>query len=261
MTAASLLRLAGVEVAYQGVIQVLRGISLEVRAGSAVAILGANGAGKSTTLKAISGLLLSERGRVTAGTVELDGKSIQGLDPADMVKMGVAHVMEGRRLFGQLTVMENLRTGAFSRRDSAGVARDLERVMEYFPRLRERRGLKAGYLSGGEQQMVALGRAIMARPRLLLLDEPSMGLAPLVVKEIFEIIARLRESEGVSILLAEQNATRALALVDYGYVMENGHVVLEGSASQLRENDDIRNFYLGLGDVASRAPKPLGAPS
>lgn len=255
MTGETLLRLSDVEVAYRGVIQVLRGISLEVPAGSAVAILGANGAGKSTTLKAISNLLLSERGRVTHGTVEFQGKSIHGLDPAEVVKLGVAHVMEGRRLFPQLTVVENLRTGAFSRTDSAGVARDIDRVMEYFPCLRERRFLKAGYLSGGEQQMVALGRAIMARPKLLLLDEPSMGLAPLVVKEIFEIIKRLRESEGVSILLAEQNAIRALALVDYGYVLENGQVVLEGPAQELRQNDDIRRFYLGLGDVASHATR------
>ena len=253
MTDAPMLRLRDLEVAYRGVIQVLRGISLEVPRGSAVAILGANGAGKSTVLKSISNLLLAERGRVTHGAVELEGKPIHGLDPADVVKLGVAHVMEGRRLFPQLTVVENLRTGAFSRSDAAGVTADIERVMEYFPALKERRGVKAGYLSGGEQQMVALGRAIMARPRLLLLDEPSMGLAPMVVKEIFEIIRRLREAEGVSILLAEQNAARALALVDYGYVLENGHVVLEGPAHELKQNDDIRRFYLGLGDVAIHA--------
>ena len=241
-----LLRLEGVEVAYNGVIRALRGVSLEVAVGSAVAILGANGAGKSTTLKAISNLLLVERGRVTSGHVLLRGRPIEGLDPADVVEMGVAHVMEGRRLFSQLTVMENLRTGAFTRKDSAGVARDIDRVMEYFPRLRERRDLKAGYLSGGEQQMVALGRGLMARPRLMLLDEPSMGLAPIIVREIFDIIAKLRSVEGVSILIAEQNAARALALVDYGYVLENGQVAIEGPARELRDNDDIRRFYLGL---------------
>ena len=241
----ALLSLERVEVAYGGVIRVLRGISLEVAAGSAVAILGANGAGKSTTLKAISNLLMMERGRVTQGRVMFGGRAIHGLDPAEVVKLGIAHVMEGRRLFPQLTVLENLRTGAFGRNDREGVVRDIERVMEYFPRLRERRDLKAGYLSGGEQQMVALGRGLMARPKLMLLDEPSMGLAPMVVKEIFEIIRRLRTDEGVSILLAEQNAARALALVDYGYVLENGHVVLEGPARKLAENDDVKRFYLG----------------
>jgi branched-chain amino acid transport system ATP-binding protein len=241
----ALLRLEQVEVAYGGVIRVLRGITLEVAAGSAVAILGANGAGKSTTLKAISNLLLMERGRVTHGRVMFGARAIHGLDPAAVVELGIAHVMEGRRLFPQLTVLENLRTGAFARRDRDGVARDIDRVMEYFPRLRERRDVKAGYLSGGEQQMVALGRGLMARPKLMLLDEPSMGLAPLVVKEIFEIIRRLRADEGVSILLAEQNAARALALVDYGYVLENGQVVLEGPARELAENDDVKRFYLG----------------
>ena len=245
----ALLRLEGVEVAYNGVIRVLRGITLEVAAGSAVAILGANGAGKSTTLKSISNLLLSEHGRVTKGSVTFAGRPIHGLDPADVVELGIAHVMEGRRLFPQLTVAENLRTGAFGRNDRAGVARDIDRVMAYFPRLAVRRSVKAGYLSGGEQQMVALGRGLMARPRLMLLDEPSMGLAPIVVKEIFEIIRRLRGEEGVAILLAEQNAARALALVDYGYVLENGHVVLEGPAQKLRENDDVRRFYLGLDAV------------
>ena len=249
-----LLRFEGVEVAYNGVIRALRGVSLEVAAGSAVAILGANGAGKSTTLKAISNLLLAEHGRVTKGHVRLRDRPIEGLDPADVVEMGVAHVMEGRRLFAQLTVMENLRTGAFTRKDSAGVARDIDRVMEYFPRLRERRDLKAGYLSGGEQQMVALGRALLARPKLLLLDEPSMGLAPIVAKSIFEIIGRLRRSEGLSILLAEQNAKAALALVDYGYVLENGRVVLQGSAAVLRENAEIRRFYLGFDEVAQEQP-------
>jgi branched-chain amino acid transport system ATP-binding protein len=241
----ALLRLEKVEVAYGGVIRVLRGISLEVAAGSAVAILGANGAGKSTTLKAISNLLMMERGRVTQGRVMFAGRAIHGLDPAEVVKLGIAHVMEGRRLFPQLTVLENLRTGAFGRNDREGVLRDIERVMEYFPRLRDRRDLKAGYLSGGEQQMVALGRGLMARPKLMLLDEPSMGLAPMVVKEIFEIIRRLRTDEGVSILLAEQNAARALALVDYGYVLANGQVVLEGPARKLAENDDVKRFYLG----------------
>ena len=255
---APLLRLNDIEVVYDGVIQVLRGVSLAVQAGGAVALLGANGAGKSTTLKAISNLLLSERGRVTRGTIEYGGRRIDGLDPADVVTLGVAHVMEGRRLFAQLTVEENLRTGALSRRDTAGIRRDLERIMDRFPRLRERVSVKAGHLSGGEQQMVALGRALMARPRLLLLDEPSMGLAPLMVKEIFEIIKTLRTEEGLSILLAEQNATRALALVDHGYVLENGKVVLEGPAAELREDGDIRRFYLGIGDITEhRAGKPV----
>jgi branched-chain amino acid transport system ATP-binding protein len=262
MSSDVLLRLNEVEVAYNRVIHVLRGVSLAVPSGSAVALLGANGAGKSTALKAISNLLLAERGRVTKGSVEYAGRRIDGLDPADVVQLGIAHVMEGRRLFPQLTVEENLRTGAFSRKDSDGVRQDLERILEYFPRLRERRTMKAGYLSGGEQQMAALGRGLMARPKLMLLDEPSMGLAPLVVKEIFEIIARLRESEGVSILLAEQNAAKALAVVDYGYVLENGAVVLEGPAAQLRENDDIRRFYLGLGVVAEHRAgnAPCGVP-
>jgi branched-chain amino acid transport system ATP-binding protein len=246
-----LLKLQHVEVAYSGVIRVLRDVTLEVAAGSAVALLGANGAGKSTTLKAISNLLRSERGRVTRGAVIFAGEPIHGLDPAEVVARGIAHVMEGRRMFPQLTVIENLRTGAFSRNDGAAVARDLERVLDYFPRLRARRNVKAGYLSGGEQQMVALGRGLMARPKLLLLDEPSMGLAPLVVKEIFEIIRRLRTDEGVSILLAEQNAARALALVDHGYVLENGRIVLEGPAQALREDDDVRRFYLGLDSLHS----------
>jgi len=247
---APLLRVSDIEVVYDGVIQVLRGVSLAVQAGGAVALLGANGAGKSTTLKAISNLLLSERGRVTRGAIEYEGRRIDGLDPSDVVTLGVAHVMEGRRLFAQLTVEENLRTGALTRRDPAGIRRDLERIMDRFPRLRARESIKAGHLSGGEQQMVALGRALMAHPRLLLLDEPSMGLAPLLVKEIFDIIKTLRTEEGLSILLAEQNATRALALVDHGYVLENGKVVLEGPAAELRENTDIRRFYLGIGDIA-----------
>jgi branched-chain amino acid transport system ATP-binding protein len=255
---APLLWVNDIEVVYDGVIQVLRGVSLAVQAGGAVALLGANGAGKSTTLKAISNLLLSERGRVTRGAIEYGGQRIDGLDPADVVTLGVAHVMEGRRLFAQLTVEENLRTGALSRRDPGGIRRDLERIMDRFPKLRERVSVKAGHLSGGEQQMVALGRALMAQPRLLLLDEPSMGLAPLMVKEIFEIIKTLRAEEGLSILLAEQNATRALALVEHGYVLENGKVVLEGTAAELRENGDIRRFYLGIGDIAEhRAGKPV----
>ena len=244
-----LLKLEGVEVAYDRVIHVLHGISLEVAAGSAVAILGANGAGKSTALKSISNLLLSERGRVTKGAISFAGRAIHGLDPADVVGLGIAHVMEGRRLFPQLTAIENLRTGAFARDDRAGIARDIEKVMEYFPRLKERAAVKAGYLSGGEQQMLALGRGLMSRPKLMLLDEPSMGLAPVVVKEIFEIIRRLRAEQKLSILLAEQNAARALALVDYGYVLENGSVALEGPARELRENDDVRRFYLGLDEV------------
>lgn len=246
----ALLRLEKVEVTYNEVVTVLRGISFTVAKGAAVALLGANGTGKSTTLKAISNLLLAENGRVRSGTVEFAGKRIDGIDPAEVVQLGVAHVMEGRRLFPHLTTEENLRTGAFARNDRKEIGQDIARMLSYFPRLKDRRDVQAGYLSGGEQQMVALARGLMARPQLLLLDEPSMGLAPVLVKEIFEIIRQLREAEGMSILLAEQNASQALSVVDYAYVLENGEFVLSGTAADLRTNNDIQKFYLGLSDIA-----------
>ena len=248
-----ILELSGVDAAYRRAGRVLHGVSLQVGIGAVVALLGANGAGKSTVLKCISNLLQAEQGVVTAGSVQVDGVRVDGNDPAELVRRGVAHVMEGRRLFPHLTVHENLRTGAFQRSDRVAVRQDLEKVYDYFPAIRSKRSTQAGYLSGGEQQMVALGRALVARPRLLLLDEPSMGLAPIVAKEIFQIIRRLRESEGLSILLAEQNAAATLSLVDYGYVLENGRVVREGSANELRRNDDIRRFYLGLDQVAEHS--------
>lgn len=253
-----LLKLSNVDAAYHRASFVLHGVSLEVPNGSVVALLGANGAGKSTVLKSISNLLRAEQGAVTAGTVEVAGVRVDGRDPAELVGLGVAHVMEGRRLFPHLTVHENLRTGAFQRRDRVVVGKDLEKIYDYFPALRAKRSTQAGYLSGGEQQMVALGRALVARPRLLLLDEPSMGLAPIIAKEIFQIIRKLRESEGLSILLAEQNARAALSLVDYAYVLENGRVVREGPAETLQRDDDIRRFYLGL-DVAESVAEPAVA--
>jgi branched-chain amino acid transport system ATP-binding protein len=248
----SILTLSAVNVAYQQAIRVLHDVSLDVGQGQCVALLGANGAGKSTVLKSISNLLISEHGAVTHGSVSVHGVQIDGNDPGAPVALGVAHVMEGRRLFSHLSVDENLRTGAYQRSDRSGVKQDLERVYEYFPAIRDKRSLLAGYLSGGEQQMVALGRALMAKPKLLLLDEPSMGLAPIVAKSIFQMIGRLQRSEGLSILLAEQNANAALALVDYGYVLENGRIVLEGTAQMLRSNPNIRRFYLGLGAVAEQ---------
>ncbi|MBI2154285.1 MAG: ABC transporter ATP-binding protein [Candidatus Rokubacteria bacterium] len=253
MAAASLLKVNNIEVIYEHVILVLKGVSLEVPEGAIVALLGANGAGKSTTLKAISNLLSAERGEVTKGSIEFVGRRIEGMDPVRVVAMGVAQVMEGRRMFEHLTVEDDLLTGAHSRRDGrAAVKEDLERVYRYFPRLTERRGVKTGYLSGGEQQMVAIGRALMARPRLMLLDEPSMGLAPMLVEEIFAIVSRLNREEKVAILLAEQNAAMALRLAEYGYVMENGRVVLTGDAETLKENEDVKEFYLGLTGVGQR---------
>ena len=248
---APLLRVNNIEVIYDHVILVLKGVSLEVPEGGVVALLGANGAGKSTTLKAISNLLHAERGAITKGSIEFDGERIDGRDAADLVRAGVVQVLEGRRVFEHLTVEENLLAGAYTH---AGIrARgDLERVYQYFPRLRERRTVKAGYVSGGEQQMIAIGRALMARPRLMLLDEPSMGLAPLLVREIFDIVLRLNREEKVSILLAEQNASMALRVVQYGYVLESGRVVLDGDAEQLRVNEDIKEFYLGLTGVGRR---------
>jgi branched-chain amino acid transport system ATP-binding protein len=247
-----LLKVTNIEVIYDHVILVLKGVSLEVPEAGIVALLGANGAGKSTTLKAISSLLRVERGEVTKGTIEFLGARIDPIDAAEVVRRGVVQVMEGRRVFAHLTVEENLLTGAYTRRGGGAVRLDLERVYHYFPRLQERRGVKAGYISGGEQQMLAIGRGLMARPRLMLLDEPSMGLAPMLVREIFDIVARLNREERVAILLAEQNAAMALRVVQYGYVMENGRVVLDGEAKTLRENEDVKEFYLGLTGVGQR---------
>jgi branched-chain amino acid transport system ATP-binding protein len=247
-----LLTVNNIEVIYDHVILVLKGVSLTVPEGGIVALLGANGAGKSTTLKAISGLLRTERGEVTKGTIELDGAPIHRQGSADVVRRGIVQVMEGRRVFEHLTVEENLLAGAYSRRNGHTVRAELDRVYEYFPRLRDRRAVRAGYISGGEQQMLAIGRALMARPRLMLLDEPSMGLAPMLVKEIFEIVARLNREERVSVLLAEQNATIALRYAQYGYVMENGRIVLDGDAATISQNEDIKEFYLGLTGVGQR---------
>jgi len=236
------------------VILVLRGVSLEVQEGQIVALRGANGAGKTTTLKAISNLLRAERGDVTKGSIEFDGKRIDQLTPNDLVRMGVCQVMEGRHCFQHLTVEENLLTGAFTRPiGRAELARDLDLVYQYFPRLRERRGSLAGYTSGGEQQMTAIGRALMARPKMILLDEPSMGLAPQLVEEIFEIVRDLNQKEGVSFLLAEQNTNIALRYADYGYILENGRVVMDGEAKRLRENDDVKEFYLGLSTAGRKS--------
>ena len=249
-----LLSLDGVEVRYDGVIVALRGVSLEVGAGRIVALLGANGAGKTTTLKAASRLLAAERGEVVAGSVSFDGQVVDGLRPDQLVARGVAQVLEGRRCFAHLTVEENLLLGGFVRKPSRGeLAASLERVYARFPRLKERRRSRAGYTSGGEQQMVAIGRALMAAPRLVLLDEPSMGLAPLIVQEIFEAVRELHERDGVSFLLAEQNAAVALRHAHDAHVLEGGRVVLSGSAAELAARDDIRHFYLG-GHEADRRP-------
>jgi len=243
----ALLLVNNIEVIYDHVILVLKGVSLEVPAGGIVALLGANGAGKTTTLKAISNLLHAERGEVTKGSVLFEGEAVQALTPNDLVRRGVIQVMEGRHCFEHLTVEENLLTGAYTRRDGrAGIQQDLELVYDYFPRLRERRSSLAGYTSGGEQQMTAIGRALMARPKMILLDEPSMGLAPQLVETIFETVKRLNEQEGVTFLLAEQNTNVALKYATYGYILENGRVVLDGDAKSLRENEDVKEFYLGL---------------
>jgi branched-chain amino acid transport system ATP-binding protein len=243
-----MLSLNNVEVIYDHVILVLKGVSLSIPKGAIVALLGANGAGKSTTLKAISNLLLAERGKVTKGAVEFMGKRVDGLSPSELVRRGCIQVMEGRHCFGHLTVEENLMTGAFTRTDGRGaVAGDLEMVYGYFPRLKERRDSLAGYISGGEQQMTAIGRALMSRPTMVLLDEPSMGLAPQLVEEIFEIVKRLNAEQGVSVLLAEQNTNMALKYATYGYILENGRIVMDGEAGALRQNEDVREFYLGIG--------------
>ena len=248
MTAtAAYLSVSNVEVIYDHVILVLKGVSLQVQEGQIVALLGANGAGKSTTLKAISNLLRAERGDVTKGTIEFMGRRVDQLTPNELVRMGVCQVMEGRHCFQHLTVEENLLTGAFSRKvGRAELKADLEKVYTYFPRLKDRRSSQSGYTSGGEQQMTALGRALMARPKMILLDEPSMGLAPQIVEEIFEIVKSLNQKEGVSFLLAEQNTMVALRYGDYGYILENGRVVMDGVASDLATNEDVKEFYLGL---------------
>ncbi|MEX0694839.1 MAG: ABC transporter ATP-binding protein [Rhodospirillales bacterium] len=245
--AGTLLSVNNIEVIYDHVILVLKGVSLEVPTGKIVAILGANGAGKTTTLKAISNLLYAERGEVTKGSILYDGRKVEASSPNDLVKRGVIQVMEGRHCFEHLTIEENLLTGAYTRTDGrAAINASLEKVYNYFPRIRDRRTSQAGYTSGGEQQMCAIGRALMSNPKMILLDEPSMGLAPQLVEEIFEIVNDLNKKEGVSILLAEQNTNIALRYADYGYILENGRVVMDGPAASLRENEDVKEFYLGL---------------
>jgi branched-chain amino acid transport system ATP-binding protein len=245
--ATALLRVNNIEVIYNHVILVLKGVSLHVPESGIVALLGANGAGKTTTLKAISNLLRAERGDVTKGSIEYRGERIDRLTPSEVVQRGVIQVMEGRHCFAHLTVEENLLTGAFTRREGKSeVGRDLEMVYSYFPRLKERRKSVAGYTSGGEQQMTAIGRALMSKPNMVLLDEPSMGLAPQLVEEIFEIVVKLNAEQKVSILLAEQNTNMALRFAHYGYILENGRVVLDGTAEELRQNEDVKEFYLGL---------------
>jgi branched-chain amino acid transport system ATP-binding protein len=245
----TMLSVNNIEVIYDHVILVLKGVSLEVPEQGIVALLGANGAGKTTTLKAISNLLRAERGDITKGSIEFQGERIDALTPAQLVQQGVIQVMEGRHCFEHLTVEENLLTGAYTRRDGSGaIQRDLELVYSYFPRLKNRSRAQAGYTSGGEQQMIALGRALMSRPKMILLDEPSMGLAPQLVEEIFENVERLNKEEGVTFLLAEQNTNIALRYADHGYILENGRVVLDGTAAELRENTDVKEFYLGISE-------------
>jgi branched-chain amino acid transport system ATP-binding protein len=250
---APIVEVSNIEVIYDHVILVLKGVSLSVPHGGIVALLGANGAGKTTTLRSISNLLKAERGEVTKGSITFKGERIDGLTPNDLVKRGCIQVMEGRHCFGHLTIEENLLTGAFTRRDGrGGVNQSLERVYAYFPRLKERRGAMAGYTSGGEQQMCAIGRALMANPSMVLLDEPSMGLAPQIVEQIFEIVRDINQKERVSFLLAEQNTNMALKYATYGYILENGRVVLDGDAVALRENADVKEFYLGTGGAGER---------
>ncbi len=245
-TSEDVLIVNNIEVVYSHVILVLKGVSLKVKKGGITALLGGNGAGKSTTLKSISNLLASERGEVTKGSVTYSNEYIHDLDPSQLVKKGVIQVMEGRHCFEHLTVEENLLTGAYTRTNNKEVKEDLERVYNYFPRLRDRRTSLAGYTSGGEQQMIAIGRALMAHPTMILLDEPSMGLAPQLVKQIFEIVAEINRKEGVTILLAEQNTNIALQYAEYAYILENGRVVMEGTAESMRDNEDVKEFYLGI---------------
>jgi len=255
---APLLEVNNIEVIYDHVILVLKGVSLAVPEGGVVALLGANGAGKSTTLKAISNLLGAERGDVTKGSITYQGENVHALNPAELVKRGVIQVMEGRHCFEHLTIEENLLTGAYTRGDGkAAIQASLDKVYHYFSRLRERRGSQAGYTSGGEQQMCAIGRALMANPTMILLDEPSMGLAPQLVEEIFEIVHSLNEKERVSFLLAEQNTTVALRYASYGYILENGRVVMDGDARQLSENEDVKEFYLGLSSEGKKSFKDV----
>ncbi|PPB82593.1 branched-chain amino acid transport system ATP-binding protein [Albidovulum inexpectatum] len=249
----TLLEVNNIEVIYNHVILVLKGVSLTVPKGGITALLGGNGAGKTTTLKAISSLLRSERGEVTKGSILYRGQRVQDLDPAELVRMGVIQVMEGRHCFEHLTIEENLLTGAYTRSDKGQIAADLEMVYSYFPRLKERRRSQAGYTSGGEQQMCAIGRALMSRPETILLDEPSMGLAPQLVEQIFEIVRAVNENEGVTFLLAEQNTNVALRYAHYGYILESGRVVMDGPAAELRENPDVKEFYLGMSDKGRKS--------
>jgi len=249
----TLLAVNNIEVIYNHVILVLKGVSLSVPKGGITALLGGNGAGKTTTLKAVSNLLHSERGEVTKGSIMYRGEAVASRDPADMVKRGVIQVMEGRHCFEHLTVEENLLTGAYTRRDGAAIAADLEKVYAYFPQLKERRKSQAGYASGGEQQMCAIGRALMSKPETILLDEPSMGLAPQLVEQIFEIVKSLNEQEGLTFLLAEQNTNVALRFAHYGYILESGRVVMDGPAAELRENPDVKEFYLGMSEEGRKS--------
>ena len=247
-----MLKLNNIEVIYLNVILVLKGVSLDVADGKLVSLLGGNGAGKTTTLKAISGLLYVEEGEVSDGSIEFDGRRIDRMHPEDVVRLGIVQVMEGRPLFEHLSVEENLKVGAYIRSDAPAVSKDMYLVYDYFPKLKHLRHATSGYLSGGERQMLVMGRALMARPKLMLLDEPSLGLSPMLVKEIFGIVKRINANEKTSILLVEQNAKLALEMADYGYVMENGRVVMDGPAEKLRDNEDIKEFYLGLSKVGQR---------
>jgi branched-chain amino acid transport system ATP-binding protein len=247
-----MLKLNNIEVTYLNVIRVLHGVSLSVEDGAIVALLGANGAGKSTTLKAISGLLRIEEGEVTDGSIEWNGNRIDKKSPEEIGRMGLVQALEGRHVFGHLTAEENLIVGAYLRRDRVAIKSDMEMVYHYFPRLRDRRHNIAGYLSGGEQQMLVIGRAMMARPKLMMLDEPSLGLAPLLVEEIFEIIKRFNSEQKTSVLLVEQNVRVALGIAHYGYVMENGRIVLDGTAEFLQNNEDVKEFYLGLSAMGTK---------
>ena len=254
----TILAVNNIEVIYDHVILVLKGVSLSVTRGGITALLGANGAGKTTTLKAISNLLHAERGEVTKGNIMFEGEQVQNLSPNELVRRGCIQVMEGRHCFGHLSVEDNLLTGAFTRRDgNAAIKDDLDLVYQYFPRLKVRRASQAGYTSGGEQQMTAIGRALMSKPRMILLDEPSMGLAPQLVEEIFEIVKKLNEEQGVSFLLAEQNTNIALRYAKYGYILESGRIVLDGEAQSLRENEDVKEFYLGVGGEGRRSFKDV----
>ena len=247
-----MLKVNNIEVCYMNVIQVLYGVSLEVADGQIVALLGANGGGKTSTLKAISGLLKTEEGEVTSGSIEFNGRRIDRCEPEEIAALGISQVMEGRRVLEHLTVEENLLVGAYLRKDRQGVRRDMEAVFEYFPSIQQMKNHTSGYLSGGEQQMLVIGRAMMANPRLMLLDEPSLGLAPLMVQEIYEIIRRINQDKKVAILIVEQNAPAALGIADHGYVMENGKIVMDAESEQLKNNEDVKEFYLGLSSTGTR---------